>query len=106
MKRNKLKLLIFSVLGLFSTNSIFAAEFHPDSIYSRWIINSRMGDFRNKSQTNHFKTPTTERNIEWDYVPGLVAKAIIMTWEYYKDQSWSTPYYTAIEDNNTRRIFL
>jgi len=65
-----------------------------------------MGDFRNKSQTNHFKTPTTERNIEWDYVPGLVAKAIIMTWEYYKDQSWSTPYYTAIEDNNTRRIFL
>ena len=98
MKKNKLKLLVFSALWLFAVNSIYAVEFHPDTIYSRWIINSRMGDFRNKSETTHFKTPTTERNIEWDYVPGLVAKAIIMTWEYYKDLSWSTPYYNAVED--------
>ena len=98
MKSNKLKHFAFGIIGLFAANYIYAAEFHPDTIYSRWIINSRMGDFRNKSETTHFKTVTTERNIEWDYVPGLVAKAIIMTWEYYKDQPWSAPYYKAVED--------
>ena len=95
--KNKYKFTLF-VIGLFVVNSVFAAEFHPDTIYSRWIINSRMGDFRNKSETTHFKTATTERNIEWDYVPGLVAKAIIMTWEYYQDEPWSAPFYNAVED--------
>lgn len=98
MKTNKLKLLGLGIIGLFATNVILAADFHPDSIYSRWIINSRMGDFRNKSTTTHFKTATSERNIEWDYVPGLVAKAILMTWEYYEDEPWSAPYYNAVED--------
>ena len=98
MKRNKLKLLVFSIIGLLAANTINAAEFHPDTIYSRWVINSRMGDFRNKSTTTHFNTATTERNIEWDYVPGLVAKAIIMSWEYYQDQAWSAPFYNAVED--------
>jgi len=98
MKKNKLKFLVLGMLGLLAVNPSFSAEFHPDTLYSRWIINSRMGDFRNKSETTHFKTATTERNIEWDYVPGLVAKAIIMTWEYYQDQPWSTPFYDAVED--------
>ncbi len=98
MKNNKRKLLSLSIISLLLVNFVHAAEFHPDTLYSRWIINSRMDDFRNKSATTHFKTATTERNIEWDYVPGLVAKAILMTWEYYKDQPWSAPYYNAVED--------
>lgn len=93
-----IKLLVFSIIVFFAANSIFAADFNPDTTYSRWIINSRMDDFRNKSETISFKTEATIRNIEWDYVPGLVGKAIIMTWEYYKDQPWSTPYYNAVED--------
>lgn len=98
MKINTLKILVISAIGLFNASSSFAAEFHPDTIYSRWIINSRMGDFRNKSETTHFKTAMTERNIEWDYVPGLVAKAIVMTWEHYQDQAWSAPFFDAVED--------
>jgi unsaturated rhamnogalacturonyl hydrolase len=98
MKRNKLKLLVFSIIGLLTFNSLSAGQFNPDTLYSRWIIDSRIGDFRNKSETTHFKTATTERNIAWDYVPGLVAKAILMTWEYYQDQSWSEPYYNAVVD--------
>ena len=96
MKKNIL--LVFSIIGLFVVNSSYASDFNPDTLYSRWIINSRMGDFRNKSETTHFKTEKTERNIHWDYVPGLVAKAIIMTWEYYQDQPWSEPLYNAVED--------
>ena len=96
MKKNLL--LVLSVISLFVVNSICASDFHADTLYSRWIIDSRMGDFRNKSATTHFKTETTERNIEWDYVPGLVGKGILMTWEYYKDESWSAPLYNAVED--------
>lgn len=98
MKNSKLKLLGIGILSLLASNSLQAAELQPDTLYSRWIINSRMSDFRNKSATTHFKTATTERNIEWDYVPGLVAKAIIMAWEQYQTQPWSAPYYNAIED--------
>ena len=97
-KHNYLKIYFPLFLVLMTFTSLQAAEFHSDTLYSRWIINSRMGDFRNKSATTHFKTANTERNIEWDYVPGLVAKAILMTWEHYQDQAWSTACYSAVED--------
>lgn len=57
-----------------------------------------MGDFRNKTTTNRFLTSTTTRNVTWDYVPGLVAKAIIMAWEQYKNEPWSAQYFTGIQD--------
>ncbi len=97
MKNTKIRLLGLGLLSLISAN-ILAAELQPDTIYSRWIINSRMSDFRNKNKTTHFKTATTERNIEWDYVPGLVAKSIIMAWEQYQDEPWSAPYYVSIKN--------
>ena len=66
---NEKNLLLFvNVIGLLTTNSICAAQFHSNTLYSHWIINSCVGDLRNKSVTTHFKTVTTERNIEWDYV--------------------------------------
>lgn len=98
MKVISLKLFVFCAIGLFAINSVNAADFNPDTLYSRWIINSRMGDFRNKTATTHFKTATVDRNIEWDYVPGLVAKALLMTWEHYKNEPWATPCYSAVED--------
>ncbi|MDR1585492.1 MAG: glycoside hydrolase family 88 protein [Prevotellaceae bacterium] len=76
----------------------FSAEFRTDSLYSKWIIDSRMGDFRNKSEENRFLTGTTTRNVAWDYVPGLVAKAILMAWEQYKDEAWSACFFTGIRD--------
>lgn len=91
----KFTLLLFAILLL---PTIQAAEFRTDSLYSKWIIDSRMGDFRNKGNTVHFLTPTSSRNVGWDYVPGLVAKAIIKAWEQYKDQSWADYYFTGIQD--------
>ncbi len=97
MKNSRIKLFGLGLLSLISVNMI-AAELQPDTIYSRWIINSRMSDFHNKAKVNHFLTPTTERNIEWDYVPGLVAKSIIMAWEQYQNEPWSATFYTAIKN--------
>lgn len=96
MRKSK---LILSILLLLAITSIgFAATFRTDSLYSKWIIDSRMDDFRNKTSTNRFLTPTTTRNVSWDYVPGLVAKAIIMAWEQYKNENWSAYYFAGIQD--------
>jgi unsaturated rhamnogalacturonyl hydrolase len=96
MKKSK---LILSILLLFViASNIFAAPFRTDSLYSKWIIDSRMGDFRNKTTPNRFLTSTTTRNVSWDYVPGLVAKGNIMAWEQYKNEPWSAYYFTGIQD--------
>jgi len=94
----KNKILFLSLLSFLFLGQMNAAEFRTDSLYSKWIIDSRMNDFRNKSETNHFLTPSSLRNVTWDYVPGLVAKAIIKTWEQYKNEPWSAYYYTGIQD--------
>ncbi len=93
-----MKKVLFYFLLVAYAAQINAATFRPDSLYSKWIIDSRMGDFRNKTKTSSFLTPTTSRNVIWDYVPGLVAKGIIMAWEQYKDEPWSQYYFTGIQD--------
>ena len=95
LKRVSTVSILFLFLGF---PQIFAATFRNDSIYSKWIINSRMGDFRNKTTNCSFKTPTTTRSVSWDYVPGLVAKGILKAWEQYKNYSWSSYFFTGIQD--------
>lgn len=85
------------LISFYSFNA-FSATFRPDSTYSKWIINSRMGDFRNKTTTVAFKTPTTSRTVTWDYVPGLVAKGIIKAYEQYKTDPKVQYYFTGIQD--------
>lgn len=86
--------------GLFSICLVaaVAAPFRADSLYSKWIIDSRMGDFRNKTETVSFLTYATPRTAGWDYVPGLVAKGIVKAWEQYQHESWSKAYFKAIQD--------
>lgn len=91
----KIKLSVFL---LFATFSLSAATFRPDSLYSKWIIDSRMGDFRNKSTTLGFKTPTTNRTAIWDYVDGLVAKAILKAYEQYSSDPRCAYYFDGIQD--------
>jgi unsaturated rhamnogalacturonyl hydrolase len=88
----------FSLFLLFVTFSLSAATFRPDSLYSKWIIDSRMGDFRNKSTTLGFKTPTTNRTAIWDYVDGLVAKAILKAYEQYSSDPRCAYYFDGIQD--------
>ena len=92
------KYIIIIFLLLIATTTINSAPFRSDSIYSKWAIDSRMGDFRNKTTTEGFLTPSNSRNAIWDYVSGLVAKSILKAWEQYKDKSWSQYYFTGIQD--------
>ena len=91
------KKLLF-VFFLFPAMLVQAAPFRTDSLYSKWIIDSRMSDFRNKAEDHHFMTPVSERNVSWDYVPGLVAKAIGKAWEQYSDKAWSAYWFAGIQD--------
>lgn len=105
MKKNTI-----TILSLFLLFSIVAqgAPFGTDSLYSKWIIDSRMGDFRNKTKTERFQTPNnSSTTATWDYVPGLVAKSILMAWEQYQDKPWSQYYFTGIQhyaDNITMHL--
>ncbi len=94
MSKKYLLILFFSVFAV----SLFAATFRTDSLYSKWIIDSRMGDFRNKNSTEGFKTPNNTRNTIWDYVTGLVAKSILMTYEQYSADPRCAYYFDGIQD--------
>ena len=71
--------------------------------YSQWVTKSRMTNFyRNTTQDgfavyNENGTKTADGHTAFDYVPGLVAKAIVENVEYYSQfdwaQSWAEPFF-------------
>ncbi|MBR6190862.1 MAG: glycoside hydrolase family 88 protein [Prevotella sp.] len=73
-----------------------AITFDATKRYSEWVINSRINDFKgNKTATgfgkfddngNIVEAPANSKN-DLDYVPGLVAKAILEAVDYYKDNN-------------------
>lgn len=71
--------------------------------YSQEVINARMSawynkdkivGFPNENATNGITTPTVDAT--WDYVPGVVAKGILDTWEYYQDSTWADAWYEGL----------
>lgn len=94
---SRVKLLLLLAPAMFVT-FVCAAPFRADSLYSKWIIDSRMGDFRNKAKTERFLTPyNSASTATWDYVPGLVGKAILKAWEQYRDEPWSRYYFMGMQ---------
>ncbi len=77
--------------------------FNADVRYSQWVTKSRMTNFyRNTTQDgfavyNENGTKTADGHTAFDYVPGLVAKAIVENVEYYSQfdwaQSWAEPFF-------------
>ena len=82
--------------------------FNPGVRYSQWVVKSRMHDFyRNKNQDG-FAVYDAEGNrlkkgqTAADYVPGLVAKAIVENVLYYSQypwaQEWAKPSFYSMAD--------
>ena len=71
-----------------SGENLTPVTFNSDTLYSRWIINSRLGSYANKSENYSprlrgfgFASPyriTKAKADGWDYVPGLVARAVLV----------------------------
>ncbi len=71
--------------------------------YSQELINARMSAWYNKDNmvgfpnanaTNGMTVPVADAT--WDYVPGVVAKGILDTWEYYQDSTWADAWYEGL----------
>lgn len=89
-----------------------AMTFDATKRYSEWVINSRMSDFKGNTSDMSFAKysdagakSASGKSTELDYVPGLVAKAILEAIDYYKDNTDVNvkPWYYAVQDyaNNT-----
>ena len=82
-------------------------SFDSTQRYSRLVIDARLNDFyANKNQMG-FQTYTEDgavvsapkggSKVKFDYVPGLVAKALIEAVDYYQSQSWARPWFYSVE---------
>lgn len=89
-----------------------AMTFDATKRYSEWVINSRMSDFKGNTSDMSFAKysdagakSTSGKSTQLDYVPGLVAKAILEAIDYYKDNTDVNvkPWFYAVQDyaNNT-----
>ena len=115
---------IFTFLLLFIPGSKAKAQtyqtFNASKSYSRTLIDAKINDFAGNtkpmgfgsynSETGKITQPvwytdmdkTSSRKPVMDYVAGLVAKACIEAADYYKDFSWSKPWFKLIENYATR----
>jgi len=89
-----------------------AITFDATKRYSEWVINSRLSDFYGNTSVMNFAKYTDDgtktvagKTDELDYVPGLVAKAVLETIDYYKNNNDVNvkPWFYAVQDyaNNT-----
>ena len=83
-------------------------QFDSTQLYSRLMIDSRINDFyANKKQMGFnvydeqgtlIKKNAGGSNLKFDYVPGLVAKALIEGAAYYKDSTFARSWFYTVEN--------
>lgn len=98
-----------SVIGVKAADSDGGVKFNPGVRYSQWAINSRLHDFKESTNNCGFdlydkdgkltKAAATWKKYDtgltkrFHYVPGLVAKAILESADFYKEFDWSKPWF-------------
>ncbi|MDY5084365.1 MAG: glycoside hydrolase family 88 protein, partial [Prevotella sp.] len=78
--------------------------FNGDIRYSQWVINSRISDFYanttqrgfNTYDKNGTQTGSSKGSQKFDYVPGLVAKAVLEAYANYSTFDWSKPWFYSV----------
>lgn len=97
-----------SVIGV-KADSNGGVKFNSAVRYSQWAINSRLHDFKESTNNCGFdlydkdgkltKAAATWKKYDtgltkrFHYVPGLVAKAILESADFYKEFDWSKPWF-------------
>lgn len=98
-----------SVIGVKAADSDGGVKFNSGVRYSQWAINSRLYDFKESTNNCGFDlydkdgklTKAAQKWKKYDtgltkrfhYVPGLVAKAILESADFYKGFDWSKPWF-------------
>ena len=92
-----------------------AMIFDATKRYSEWVINSRLNDFKANNNTSNFGvfgddgtqiTAPSMKKTTLDYVPGLVAKAVLEAVDYYKNDNDVNvkPWFYAVQSYAERAI--
>ncbi|MBQ0074774.1 MAG: glycoside hydrolase family 88 protein [Prevotella sp.] len=113
MKKLTTKTFLF-LLSFFSAVAVQGANpakgsavtFDETVRYSHLVINSRLGDFKANTSAaalavydgDEKKSSRSGKASELDYVPGLVAKAVIEAAQYYKNEPCGRSWYNSIAD--------
>lgn len=105
------QVLVFLLTFLLTTFGVKASngvKFNSAVRYSQWAINSRANDFYANTakfglaKYNTSGAKTDERingnKTNLDYVPGLVAKAMIEAADYYNGFDWSKPWFLSVKE--------
>ena len=113
MMRRYMCMALTALMMLWSSAQMMAQgesdfTFNPGVRYSQWVTKSRMNDFyRNKTQDGFAVYDAEGKKVKngqsvADYVPGLVAKAIVENVQYYSQyewaQSWTLPFFYSMAD--------
>lgn len=85
-----MKKIAIIILSVVSTLNLHAITFDSTVCYSRKLTADHICSYRNKANTESFCSGTPM----WDYVPGLVAKAMLRTCELYSDSASTVEWYT------------
>lgn len=98
--------LFFAAISLFCTFFAYAGDvtFDPNTRYSRLVIDSCLYHFKAntkaagfaKYDSNGNEVVKSESERGFDYVPGLVAKAVIEAVDYYQTQDFAKPWFYSI----------
>ena len=99
--RMKHTFLFALLLALFLPLPMQAIDFDPNMRYSREVIDACLYHFNANGtaagfaqyDANGTKTEKSESSRGFDYVPGLVAKAVLEAIDYYKDSAFVKPWY-------------
>ena len=113
LHEKKFKRIILFLLIAFSAAGAKAADvptswkdvtFNENIRYSQWVINSRISDFyANQTQRGFYtydkngkETGKSKGDLAFDYVPGLVAKAVLEAYANYSTFDWSKPWFYSV----------
>ena len=114
MKKTGKLMLLMLLLTTGGVMQVTAAEegsdfsFNSGVRYSQWVTKARINDFYANKSADGFAVYDAEGNkvknakTKLDYVPGLVAKAIVENVQYYSQypwaQSWAKPFFYSMAD--------
>ena len=98
-------LLCFCAIGVKAADTNGSVKFNSGVRYSQWAINSRANDFY-ANTTKCGMATIKDGNVSnssfgkstLDYVPGLVAKSMIETADYYQGFDWSKPWFLSVKE--------
>ncbi len=99
--------LLLAILLAIAPGRGRAVTFDGQTVYSKWLIDSRLNDFYANSTRMGLAVYDANgtqlsqaRSMKFDYVPGLVAKAVLEAADYYSatDASTARAWYYSIEN--------